>query len=101
MNVNVDLLEEIEIQINAGIMVNVNMSICKKRHLCEKDYVWNHATCNCENGKYLASIMDNSVTICDEVAESNDEDADAEAKSSNKAKSYEEIKTITTNFNEK
>ena len=65
MNVNVDLLEEIEIQINAGIMVNVNMSICKKRHLCEKDYVWNHATCNCENGKYLASIMDNSVTMCD------------------------------------
>ena len=27
VNVNVDLLEEIEIQINAGIMINVNMSV--------------------------------------------------------------------------
>ena len=76
------------------ITINVDLNVkCKKHHVCEKDYVWNPATCNCENGKYLASIMDNSVTICDEVAESNDEDADAEAKSSNKAKSYEEIKT--------
>ena len=23
---------------------------CKKCHVCEKDYVWNPATCNCENG---------------------------------------------------
>ena len=22
------------------------------KHVCEKDYVWNPATCNCENGKY-------------------------------------------------
>ena len=27
VNVNVDLLKEIEIQINAGIMINVNMSV--------------------------------------------------------------------------
>ena len=27
VNVNVDLLEEIDIQINAGIMINVNMSV--------------------------------------------------------------------------
>ena len=40
---------------------------CKKYHICEKDYVWNHATCNCENGKYSASIMDDSTIICDEV----------------------------------
>ena len=38
---------------------------CKKRHVCEKDYFWNTATCNCENGKYLASIMDDSAIICD------------------------------------
>ena len=31
---------------------------CKERHVCKKDYVWNPATYNCENGKYLASIMD-------------------------------------------
>ena len=34
---------------------------CQKRHLCKKDYVWNPATCNYENEKYLASIMDDSV----------------------------------------
>ena len=51
---------------------------CKKHHICEKD-------CNCENAKYLASIMDDSVIKCDEVIEPNDE----------------EIKTIPTNFNEK
>ena len=58
---------------------------CKKYHVCKKGYVWNPSTCNCENGKYLASIMDNSVIICDEVIKSYDE----------------EIKTIPTNFNKK
>ena len=58
---------------------------CRKRHVWEKDYVWNPATCNCENGKYLASIMDDSVITCNEIIESY----------------YEETKTILTNFNEK
>ena len=58
---------------------------CKNRHVCEKDYVRNSSTCSCENGKYLASIMDNSAIMCDEVKESNNE----------------ETKTIRTNFNEK
>ena len=40
---------------------------CKKVHVCEKDYVRNPATCNFENGKYLASIMDVPVIICDEI----------------------------------
>ena len=43
---------------------------CKKIDVCEKDYVWNLATCNCENGKYLASIIDDSGITCDEVIES-------------------------------
>ena len=31
---------------------------CKcKRHVCEKDYVWNPATCNFENWKCLTSII--------------------------------------------
>ena len=30
-------------------------------------YVWNPATCNSENGKYLASIMDDSAIMCDET----------------------------------
>ena len=52
---------------------------CKKHHVCEKDYVWNPATCNYENGKYLASIMDNSVIMCDEITESYKEDAEAKS----------------------
>ena len=40
---------------------------CKKSHVWKKDYVWNPATCNCENEKYLASIIDDSGIICDEV----------------------------------
>ena len=47
---------------------------CKKRHAYEKDYVWNPSTWNCENGKYLASIMDDSVNMCDEVIESYDDE---------------------------
>ena len=39
----------------------------KKIYVCEKDYVWNPATCNCENGKYLASIVDDTVIICNEI----------------------------------
>ena len=40
---------------------------CKKIHVCENDYVWNPATCNCENSNYLASIMDK--IICDEITD--------------------------------
>ena len=31
----------------------------------KKNYVWNPATCNCENGKYLATVMDK--VIFDEI----------------------------------
>ena len=55
-------------QINSGITINVNVSV--KHHICEKYYAWNPAACNCENGKYLASIIDDSAIICDEVIES-------------------------------
>ena len=41
--------------------------------MCEKDYVWNPATCNCENGKYLGSIMNYSAVILDEVIDSYEE----------------------------
>ena len=33
----------------------------------EKGYIWNPTTCGCENGKYLASIIDNSVITRDEI----------------------------------
>ena len=46
----------------------------------QQDNIWNPATCGCENGKYLANIIDYSVVTCDEI--------------------IEETKTISTNFNE-
>ena len=58
---------------------------CKKRHVCEKDYIWNPSTCSCKNEKKLASIMVNLAITCDEVIEPYDQ----------------ETKTISTNFNEK
>ena len=67
---------------------------CKKNHIHEKDYVWNSATCSCENGKYF---MDDSAIVCDEVI-----DADAEAESNDETNSYnKETETVTTNFNER
>ena len=38
---------------------------CKKIHVCEKDYSGYPTTFTCENGIYLASIMNK--IICDEV----------------------------------
>ena len=48
--------------------------------ICEKDYIWNPARCSCKNGKYLASITDDTVITCDEI--------------------IEETKTVPTSFNE-
>ena len=49
---------------------------CKKRCLCEKDYVLNPSTCNYKNGKYLEIIMDDSAIMCDKVLESYDNETD-------------------------
>ena len=35
----------------------------------ENGYIWNSTTCNCENGKYLGSIIDDSVITCYETIE--------------------------------
>ena len=56
----------------------------KKVIKSENDYVWNPATFNCENRIYLASIMDDSPIICDEVI---DADADGKTKPKGKADS--------------
>ena len=38
--------------------------------MCEKkNYIWNPPPCSCKNGKYLASIIDDSVITCDEITE--------------------------------
>ena len=55
---------------------------CKKCHVCEKDYIWNPATCSCKNGKYLAIIMEDSAIASDEIIELHDE----------------ETKTVSSNF---
>ena len=63
---------------------------CKcKKHICEKEYIWNLATFSYKNGKYLASIMDDSVIMCDEIIA-------REAKLFDK-----ETKTVPTNFTKK
>ena len=56
--------------------------MCKKHQILEKDYIWNPAPCSCENGKCLASIIDDSVIMCDEIIDA-------------------ETETIPTNFNER
>ena len=45
VNVNINLMEQNVIEINSGIMIIANVN-------------GNPSSCNCENGKYLASIMD-------------------------------------------
>ena len=42
----------------------------KKRHVCERDYIWTPSICSCENEKILASIANDSVIICDGVIDS-------------------------------
>ena len=39
----------------------------KEHHLCKKDYIWNPSTCICEKFEYLASTVDASVIMCDEI----------------------------------
>ena len=82
-HVNIKLKVENTIQIKSGITINVDASVkIKKKHCaCEKDYIWYLVTCSCETGKYLASVIYDSVITCDEI--------------------IEETKRVTTNFNEK
>ena len=74
-------MEENVIQINGEIKPDKST---KNTMYVKKDYIWNPAPCSCGNGKYLASIMDDSAITCDEIIESYDE----------------ETKTIPKNFNE-
>ena len=37
--------------------------------MCKKNCIWNPPPCSCENGIYLASIITNLVTTCDEIIE--------------------------------
>ena len=66
-------MEENIIQINDRSTINVDVSV-KDAMYVKRYYFWNPSTCNCENGKYLAGIADNSAITCDEVIESYDEE---------------------------
>ena len=79
-------MEENVVQINGGIMVNVDVSV--KNVMYVKKIVWNHSTCDSENEKYLGTIIYDSAIMCNGIIESYKENAEA--------KSYNE-----TNFNEK
>ena len=63
----VDLKEENVIQINSGIMINVNVGVINVIYVKKVMFA---ILLNCESGKYLASIMDDSVIMCDEIKES-------------------------------
>ena len=77
MNLKVNFREENIIHIKSGIPVNVYASVKNITYVKK-----NSAICSCENGKYLASIIDDdSVVTCDGVVE--------------------EKKTVPTNFNKK
>ena len=52
------MIVENVIEIKSGIMINVGWVQNPKEH---------NATCSCKNGKYLGSIIDDSVITCDEI----------------------------------
>ena len=41
----------------------------KKHNTCEKDYIWNPATCSYKNGKDLVNVMNDSVITYDGTIE--------------------------------
>ena len=54
--------------------MNADMCWCehknpKEHFVFERDYTWNPATWSYKNGKYLASITDDSEIACDEIIE--------------------------------
>ena len=54
---------------NSNQLWNNGKCLCehKKHNICEKDYIWNPAICICENGTFLASIIYDSLIMCDET----------------------------------
>ena len=48
---------------------NYNKCQCECKTPKEHHYIWNPATCSCENNKYLASIIHDSEITCDKIIE--------------------------------
>ena len=66
-------MEKSVIQLNGGIIINVYVSV-KNVIMSKRIYLEYPSTCSCENGKYLASIMDNSTIMSNDKDKSNDEE---------------------------
>ena len=66
-NVNVSLMEENVVEIKSLIMINAEVGLKVWKTI--KVIIWNPAICSCENNKYLASSIDNSVIPCYEITE--------------------------------
>ena len=58
-------------QVNGEITINVNVNV--KNTIYMKKIVQSPTICNCENRKCLASIMCDSVILCDERIQSYNE----------------------------
>ena len=85
-------MEENVIQVNGEIMINVNVNVKNAMYVKKIMFaILLHVIVKTE--KKLASITDDSAITCDEIKESNDEDAAIQ--------SHDETNTIPTNFNEK
>ena len=82
VNANVNLIVEICNSSQKWKIINANTSAKNMKYM-KKDYILNPATCIYKNCKYLASIIYNSIIMCDEII-------DAVA-----------TKTVPTIFNEK
>ena len=81
--------------------VDVSAKIQKNIIHVKKVYIWNLATCSCENVEYLASTIQDSVITCDEIID------DANSVSINvptnvmSATSTSVKSTASTNFHDK
>ena len=55
--------------IKIGIMANVHVSVKIRKNIAcaKKDHISNLATCTCENGRYVGTIINDPVNTCDEI----------------------------------
>ena len=60
---------ENDVQSKSGITLNVDVNVKIRKNImyAKKDYIWNHAGCSDKNSKYLGSICDDSVVMCDDT----------------------------------
>ena len=73
-NVNVNFIEENVTQSNCGITINVEVSV--KTSYMQKNYIWTLVHVVVKDEKYLASIMDDSVILCDETIDTEETKTD-------------------------